>query len=312
MTAGTAGRMTSAHASRIVGNVLAICGYAFTLALLVSGFRSGLWPFPGGDVVDFYAPAGDAVRSGAPVYFPGFLYGPPWAIAFGSLSWLGPAAIQLVILALDVIALWVIAAGDLRRLGWFLWFPLVAFELAAGQLNLLVAAALVAAQRGRTWPLAAITLAKVWPVVGLPLRDWRSFANAILVLSVVSIPWFGLWPEWIRALADTSAHPLGPVVPVPFVGRALLAVALLATRRPWCQALAASIVSPGLYWGQLVVLLAPLSLFLDRSRVRRPTTDQLSSLEVGATTVPNGDAPAADRAARPDTSAGSAGAISGA
>jgi hypothetical protein len=39
---------------------------------------------------------------------------------------------------------------------------------------------------------------------------------------------------------------------------------LLFFQRPWTRALAAAIVSPGLYWGQLVVLVAPFSLWLAR------------------------------------------------
>ena len=39
-------------------------------------------------------------------------------------------------LALDALALWVIAGGSWRRLGWLLWFPLIPFELAAGQLKI--------------------------------------------------------------------------------------------------------------------------------------------------------------------------------
>lgn len=248
---------------------LAIGGYACCLAFLVVGFTSGRWPFPGGDVVDFYAPAGDALRAGGEVYFPGFLYGPPWAVVFAALSWLGPAAIHLVILALDVIALWTIAWGNWRRLGYILWCPLVAFELAAGQLNLVIAAAIVAAQHGIVWPLAAMSLAKVWPAVAVRPSDLRRFVLAIVLFALVSLPWLYLWPQWIAALVATSAAPLGPVVPIPWVPRAIAAGALLAVRRPWARALAASIVSPGLYWGQLVVLVAPFTLWLARREVPR-------------------------------------------
>ncbi len=255
----------SARAANLVSGALAVGGYGFAIALLVVGFANGQWPFPGGDVVVFYGPAGDALRNGGQVYFPGFLYGPPWAVAFGAVSWLGPGIIHAIVLGLDVVALWVIAGGNLRRLGWILWFPLIPFELAAGQLNLLIAAAIVAAQRGTTWPLAAMSLAKVWPVVALPPRYWRSFLIATGLIALVSLPWIGLWPQWIDALVTTSAHPLGPLVPVPFLVRAGAAVVLLALQRPWTRALAAAIVSPGLYWGQLVVLVAPFSLWLMRN-----------------------------------------------
>jgi hypothetical protein len=252
----------------LAASALSVAGYAFTAVMLVIGFGSGQWPFPGGDVVDFYAGAGDALRNGGDVYLPGFFYGPPWAVVFGALSWLGPGAIQIVVLVLDAVALWVIAGGNWRRLGWLLWFPLVSFEIAAGQLNLLVAAAIVAAQRGVSWPLAAMTLAKVWPMVALPLRDWRQFVVALAVFALISLPWVGLWPEWIATLIAQSPQPLGPLVPVPFLLRAAIAVGLVALQRPWSRALAAAIVSPGLYWGQLVVLIAPLSLWLMRSELR--------------------------------------------
>jgi hypothetical protein len=246
---------------------LSLTGYAVAAAMLAVGFGSGQWPFPGGDVVDFYSRAGDALRSGGDVYLPGFLYGPPWAVAFAALSWLGPAAIQLVVLGLDVVALWVIAGGNLRRLGLLLWFPLIPFELAAGQLNLLIAAAIVAAQRGAAWPLAAMTLAKVWPIVALPFRDWRRFAVALAAFSLISLPWIRLWPEWVQTLIAQTSNPLGPLVPVPFLVRAPIAIALVALQRPWSRALGAAIASPGLYWGQLVVLVAPISLWLMRAEI---------------------------------------------
>jgi hypothetical protein len=243
---------------------LAVGGYAFAITLLVVGFANGQWPFPGGDVVDYYARSGDALRSGAPVYGgdPGFFYGPPWAVAFAALSWLGAAAIHAVVLALDVVALWIIGGHDWRRLGWILWVPLIPFDLAAGQLNLLVAAAIILAQRGTTWPLAAMSLAKVWPILALPPRYWRGFLLAATVFALVSLPWLSLWPGWIETLLSRLPHPLGPVVPVPFLIRAPVAVVLLVIQRPWTRALAAVIASPDLYWGQLVVLVAPLSLLL--------------------------------------------------
>jgi hypothetical protein len=254
----------SARAANALSATLAVGGYAFAITLLVVGFANGQWPFPGGDVVDYYARSGDALRNGVPVYGgePGFFYGPPWAVAFATLSWLGAGAIHAVILALDVVALWVIGGGNWRRLGWILWFPLIPFEIAAGQLNLIAAGAIVAAQRGTTWPLAAMSLAKIWPILALPPRYWRGFLVALVVLAAISLPWLSLWPGWIETLLSRLPHPLGPVVPVPFVVRAVVAVGLVALRRPWSRALAAVIASPDLYWGQLVVLVAPISLLL--------------------------------------------------
>jgi hypothetical protein len=242
----------------------AIGGYAATIALLVVGFGSGRWPFPGGDVSSYYDLAGDGLRNGTDVYIPGFLYGPPWAVAFAGVGVFGAWAIHAAILALDIVALWVIAGGKWQRLGFLLWFPLIAFELAAGQLNLLIAAAIVAAQRGSVWALAVVTTAKVWPIVALPLRKWRPFLITMAALFVVTLPWFDLWPKWVAALLAIAETPLGPLVPIPWWLRLVAAAGLLLLRRPWAAALAASIASPNLYWGQLVVLVAPLVLWLDR------------------------------------------------
>jgi hypothetical protein len=260
----------SAQVSAAVSAALAVGGYAFAISLLVVGFSNGQWPFPGGDVVDFYAPAGDAIRSGGQVYIPGFFYGPPWAVAFATISWLGAWAIHAAILALDLVSLWVIGGRDWRRLGWILWFPLIPFEIAAGQLNLITAAAIVAAQRGTTWPLAAMSLAKIWPILALPPRYWRGFLLAVAVFALVSLPWLSLWPGWIETLLYRLPHPLGPVIPVPLVVRVVVAVGLVALQRPWARALAAAIASPGLYWGQLVVLVAPVSLLLNREPRTQP------------------------------------------
>jgi hypothetical protein len=261
-------------ATGLLSGAVAVGGYAFTTVLLIAGFTSGQWPFPGGDVVDYYAAAGDALRSGGQVYGTEylFLYAPPWAVAFGAVSWLGAGAIHGIILALDAVALWAIAGGNPRRLGHLLWFPLIAFEIAAGQLNLLVAAAIVVAQRGTTWPLAAMTLAKVFPALALPPRHWRRFAVELLAISLVTLPWLYLWPQWVATLVEIGTNPRGPVVPVPWIARAVIAGLLLLARRAWCRALAAAIVSPTLYWGQLVIFAAPLVLWLDRRELdERPS-----------------------------------------
>ena len=256
---------------RLILIALSAGGYAFTLILLWIGFSNGQWPFPGGDVVAYFAPAGEAVRNGTAVYvaspeFPGFRYGPPWAVAFAPLSLGGPALIHAFILVLDGIALLALARGSLLRLGFILWFPLISFELAAGQLNLLIAAAIVVAQRGVAWPLAIVSFAKVWPALALRPADWRKFALAVAIVALVTLPWLPLWPAWIGSLINTADTPHGPLIPVPFAARAVIAALLIALQRPWSRALGAILASPNLYWGQLVVLVAPLAVWLDPPR----------------------------------------------
>lgn len=258
-----------ARLTELIKLFVSVAGYLFAAQMFIIGFSTGQWPFPGGDVAAYYAPAGDALRSGAQVYaahadFPGFRYGPPWAVALAALSWLGPALIHGIIVALDVVALWVISGGNARRLGYYLWFPLIPFEIAAGQLNLLIAAAVVVAQRGTTWPLAALSFAKVWPVLALRPSDWRPFLVACGLIALVTVPWVSLWPAWIGVLLQTAETPYGPVIPIPFIARGVAALALIALQRPWSRALGVAIVSPNLYWGQLVILVAPISILLGR------------------------------------------------
>ena len=82
-----------------------------------------------------------------------FFYAPPWAAAFALLSWAGPAVIHAVILVGDLLALRYMARGWVRA-GILCWFLLVPWEMAAGQINLIMAASIVAAIRGTAWPAA--------------------------------------------------------------------------------------------------------------------------------------------------------------
>ena len=186
------------------------------------------------------------------------------AVAFAAVSWLGPTAMHAIILGLDAVALWTIAWGNWRRLGYILWLPLVPFEIAAGQL--------ISSSPRRSWlrstascgPWPRSRFTKVWPAVALPLRYWRPFLIALAAFALISLRGCDLWPQWIASLVATFGHPFGPVVPVPWIARAIIAAGLLCFPRPWTRALAASAISPGLYWGQLVVLVAPISLWLAR------------------------------------------------
>ena len=49
---------------------------------------------------------------------------------------------------------------------------------------------------------------------------------------------------------------------------------LIAIQRPWTRALGAMLASPNLYWGQLVVVIAPIALWIqDRSERRAAVAD---------------------------------------
>jgi hypothetical protein len=247
---------------------LGMGGWAFAVLIWVVGYHAGRFDFPGGEVRVFYAFAGDAFRSGTDPYAINadgtvFFYAPPWAAAFATLSWAGPAAIHLVILVADLFALRYMARGWVRA-GVLCWFVLVPWEMAAGQINLIVAASIVAAVRGTVWPAAITTLAKVSPALAVSPRDWRPFAIALAVCVVLTLPRLDLWPLWIERLLWGLSHPLGPLIPVAFVVRLPVAIGLVAWGRPWSRALGAVLATPGFYWASLVLPVAPAVVWIER------------------------------------------------
>jgi hypothetical protein len=164
--------------------------------------------------------------------------------------------------------------------------PLLPFELFSGNINLLIAGAIVAAIRGIGWPVGLVTLAKLSPILAVDRATIRSALSAILLVSLVTLPWLWLWPAWIEHGLDAVGSAIGPQVPVPLWLRLSLAVGLLALRRPWTRALAAVVAIPGLYYGSLVMLIAPIVVLADevgapffRSLARGPagTTDPSGS-----------------------------------
>lgn len=249
---------------------LAIGGYLNGLLWLALGFGVHQWQFPGIDVWAVFYPAGEDFIATQRPYTGLFFYGPPWAPIFGIFSLAPKGLLHGAIIALDLVALWVIAGRSWKGLGLLFWFPLVMSEMASGQLNILCAGAIVEAQRGRVWPLALMSWAKLWPALALPLRSWRGFVIAGLAIGLIALPWPHLFPEWIGSLASNAADPVAPLVPVPFLVRLPVAVGLIALQRPWTRALGAMLASPNLYWGQLVVVIAPVALWLRARWGREP------------------------------------------
>jgi hypothetical protein len=220
------------------------------------------------DVRAFFDWAGDAVRSGGDVYAArynvaeGFFWAPPWAVVYATVTWLPWEAIWAVTAVAELAALRYLC-GSWLGVGVALWVPLMPFEFASGNINLVIAAALVAAQRGRPELLAVVSFAKISPALALPPRQWRRFAVIAVVAIAITIPWLRLWPEWIEALLRALGNGgVGPAIPIPLWLRLALAVPLLLIQRPATRALGAILAIPGLYWQSLVLLLAPAALVL--------------------------------------------------
>jgi hypothetical protein len=159
-------------------------------------------------------------------------------------------------------------AGSWLWAGLAFWYPVTVMVMLAGNLELLIAAAVVLAARGHAGPLAFTALAKVAPGLGIPPRGWREAAVVLAVALLVTLPWLHLWPEWIDYVLrqPTSIDiSIGP----PWFWRLPVALLLLAMRRPWASALAVVVAMPSLWLGTLVILVAVVRLWLD-GRAARP------------------------------------------
>jgi hypothetical protein len=257
-------RLASLARGRL-GFALAAGGVGWVAIQLAVGYRIGIFNVPAGDVLVWHRAGADILRGQSPYLLRpfstnSFWYAPPWALFFALFAWLPPAITQGVMWILDVLALRYVA-GSWRGAALACWFPVMAFEFAAGTTNLIMAAAIVAAVRDDTWIAAVGALAKFAPVIAI--RDWRRLVIVLAVLGLPVLMWPSLWVDWLQQLVGAVGFPLGPQIPVPLWARLVLAGGLLVlVRRPWGRALAAVVAIPAFYWVCVVELIAPLAIWL--------------------------------------------------
>ena len=260
-------------------------GYAFFAVITIVGIGTGQIAIPGGDIVITFDPAGDALRAGMDPYaIPPFerslFFAPPWAVIYAALSWLPPSVLHIITIGAGVGSLRYLARSWLG-VGFALWLPVIPFELASGNINLIIAATIVAAFRNRAEWLALGTYAKFSPILALRPMMARRFLIGMAIGVLITLPWPWLWAAWIshdiQAVAELGrVH--GPQIPIPSIVRFAAAGVLVALRRPWTSAAAAAIAVPFFYWVSLVLLLAPIAVYLDgRTRERLPA-DQPRSI----------------------------------
>jgi hypothetical protein len=229
----------------------------------------GAWPFH--DTVAYWL-AGRHVLEAAPVYtggaFLAFLYGPPWAILWAPISLLPVDLVVAGLLVLQVLALRYIV-GSWLAVGLVAWLPFVPRELVTGNIDFLMAAAILAGIRGAGWPVSLFSFAKFSPAVvllGAGRRQWRAAIVAGNVLIAITAPWWHLWPEWVAML---FSNPEGGDSVIPLLVRLPIVAALVAVRRPWALAAAAALLTPAFHFHSFVLLLPAALLLTDALRAGR-------------------------------------------
>ncbi len=244
-------------------------GAMLAMAVYVAGLAAGIVPL----AVDAHAYwAADPLRPYHPVVlgdFDAYFYSPAFAQALWPLTrlpWPLFAAAWTILLGVALR----VAAG--RWFGLVVVVPLVAIDLAMGNIHVLIGLAVAA---GFRWPAtwAFVLLTKVTPGVGLlwfaVRREWRRLAialgatAAVVVVSAVIRP--AAWSEWIALVSGPTAG--GNAIPVPLWVRVPAAAVLVAwgarTDRPWTVVVAAWLALPALWWNGAAVLVGLVPL-LDR------------------------------------------------
>jgi hypothetical protein len=243
---------------------LSMGGVAWVVLQFVVAQRMGMFPIPAGHSI-LWDLAGDRLRAGQPIYVPTdddpFFYAPPIVLLFAALSWLPPAALTLLTVIGSVIALRLIG-GSWRGAGIACWFPYMPFALADGNFNLLVAASIVLAARGRPSLATVMSLFKISPVLAVDRRQWKVVLAILATSLVVTLPWWHLWIDWAAFLTWAFDRTFAPEVPIPFLARLAVAVPLVLSGSPTARALGAAIALPAFYWGSIVVLVAPVAVLI--------------------------------------------------
>jgi hypothetical protein len=247
---------------------LSMCGY-ITTALVIALITFNTAGFA--HDAPIWDRTGDLFRQGLSPYGTGydrnllFLYAPPWALIFAGVSWL-PYPIQVGgLFVLEVLA-WRICAGSWRRVGYLGIFPAFGFELAVGQINLLIAAAVALALRGDGRWAAIAAFAKLSPA--LAIREVRRPVLVALGFVVATAPVLWLWSDWWR---QVLAYAASGEDPIPYWLRLAVGMGLVATRRRWAAGLAVFVAIPNVTPSSYV-LLAALIPQVRRGQVRASQT----------------------------------------
>jgi len=192
--------------------------------------------------------------------FDAYFYSPAFAQALWPLTRLPWSLFAAIWTGILVAALYAQAGR------WFgLVVPLVAVELAMGNIHLLIGLAIAA---GLVWPAAWAfpLLTKITPGIGLlwfvARRERRQLVIATLATAAFVVPSLvlspGAWVDWIRLVMSTTGHPWG--IDIPLAIRLPVAATVIAwgakTDRRWTVVVGSWLAVPALWWNSTAVLVA--------------------------------------------------------
>jgi hypothetical protein len=210
-----------------------------------------------------------------------FRYAPPIALLMAPLGVLPWEAVIVLWLGLQLAALWYIGREWALAL---IIFPPVWLDMVYGNINIMIAAAIVAGFRHpAAWAFPLLT--KVTPGVGVlwyaGRREWRSLAivgavTGTLALASVVILGTGIWVEWFDSLRASQAFPVPPdALNIPLIPRVALAAVLVviggARGWRWTVPVAATLAMPTL-WAISFAPLVALAPDLLPIRSRQPAS----------------------------------------
>jgi Glycosyltransferase family 87 len=197
-----------------------------------------------------------------------FLYPPIAAQLIAPLSLMPLPVFAWGIRALELLCLrYVVGSWKLAGASMILCLPVVA-EIEAGNINLLIAAALAAAIRGDNRWLALAAVPKFAALTAVPfavVRDRRGLFIGAAVVGVALAASFVTVPELWRAYVpfvlqqpsvDWQWYNVGRLVPLPLRLIVAAVFSLIAIRRPIYMPVAVALAAPVVWFNSLSVLVA--------------------------------------------------------
>lgn len=176
-------------------------------------------------------------------------------------------------------------AGPLLAFAAILLYEPFQHEILTGNINLMLAAAVVLAVRYPAW-WAFPLLSKVTPGVGLLWyalrREWRHLGMAVGLTAVIVAASFliapGLWFEWVGRMGANLSQPSNPDELLPLSIRLVAAVAVIGVGAwkgwRWTMVLAAGLALPNFVPMNLAYFVALLPFVKDHVRTGHFSTSE--------------------------------------